>query len=91
MNTKQLSIAIIGVIFGFTIQACVSEQLPGPTALATNTATVTLVPTQDKVIVGLSFPGPHERWKKEEIHMSALLEEKGYEVRDHRQSRWLSV
>ncbi len=94
MSIKQVSIAIIGIIFGFTIQACASEQVSGPTVVATNTAvitliptttttaatTATLVPTQDEVIVGLSFPGSYEPWKKEEIHMSALLEEKDYEV-----------
>jgi D-xylose transport system substrate-binding protein len=80
MNIKQVSIAIIGAILGFTIQACASEQLSRPTVVATNTAAVTHVPTQDQVIVGLSFPDSYERWKKEEIHMRALLEEKGYEV-----------
>jgi D-xylose transport system substrate-binding protein len=80
MNTKKVSIAIIGIIIGFTLQACVSEQLSGPTISATNTTTVTLVPTQDTVIVGLSFPSSYEIWEKEEIHLSALLEEKGYEV-----------
>jgi len=80
MNTKKVSIAIIGIIIGFTLQACVSEQLSRPTVLATKTATVTLVPTQDTVIVGLSFPSSNEHWKKVEIHLSALLEENGYEV-----------
>ncbi len=80
MDMKKVSIAIIGIIVGFTIQACVSEKLSTPTISATNTTTFTLVPTQDTVIVGLSFPSSYEIWEKEEIHLSALLEEKGYEV-----------
>jgi len=80
MDMKKVSIAIIGIIVGFTIQACVSEKLSTPTMLATEVAANALVPTQEKLIVGLSFPSSYEIWEKEEIHLSALLEEKGYEV-----------
>ena len=88
MSRRFLSLVSVVLIAAFALSACAPAATPAPAQPAATTApappaatTAPAQPAAGKVKVGLSFSDfATERWKPEQVLMTKLLTDKGYDV-----------